>query len=331
MAGVLLVLFIGLRNQVGADWWNYLSIFKYIRHSSLAFALKIDEPSYVFTNWFAARMGWGIWFPNVVCAIVFVVGLLAFCRQQPNPWLALAVSSYIIILVGMGYTRQSAALGMGMLAAVQYTRGATLRMALCIAIAVSFHTSAILFAPIFALAVARRGIGATLLIGCLGLVLLYDFSEAALLLVSRYTEQTFTATGAIPRLLLNLLPALVFLLFRRRFAKNPAELRLWTLFALLAFFSVLLLLFFQSSLIADRLGLYLSPIQIFVLSRVPVAFTGEQRPSLGLLSLVLAYSVLIEVVWLSYGTWGPYWLPYRNYLWETATKRTPPRWFYDIR
>jgi hypothetical protein len=220
---------------------------------------------------------------------------------------------------------------MGMLAIVQYTRGATLRTAICIAIAVSFHTSAIIFAPIFALAVARRGVGATLLIACLGLVLFYDFYEGVLLLVSRYTEETFTATGAVPRLLLNMIPALLYLAFRRRFARNAPELRLWTIFSLLACMAVVLLLFLKSSLIADRLGLYVSPIQIFVLSRLPVVFSSDRRPSLALLCAVLAYSLVVDVVWLTYGTWGPYWLPYKNFLWETATTRTPPRWFYDIR
>ncbi len=39
-------------------------------------------------------------------------GLVQFCRKQPLPWLALAVAApFIIIVVGMGYTRQSVALG----------------------------------------------------------------------------------------------------------------------------------------------------------------------------------------------------------------------------
>jgi len=329
--GLALIIFIGLRKEVGADWWNYLSIYKVISHGSLGHALKSIEPSYGLINWFAAQQGWGIWFPNLVCATLFTIGLVALCRQQPNTWLALAVSSYIIVLVAMGYTRQSAALGMGMLAMAQYSRGATLRVAISIAIAVSFHTSAIIFAPIFALASARRGVGTMLMISLLGAVLLYELYGSVTFLIERYSEQTFTATGAVPRLMLNLIPAMLFLAFRKRFARNDAELRFWTLMSLLACLSVLLLVFFNSSLIADRLGLYLSPIQIFVLSRVPTAFSGNKPASLVPVGLLLAYSLITEVVWLSYATWAPYWLPYGNYLIHSDVHRVPPRWFRYVR
>ena len=45
-------------------------------------------------------------------AVPFTYGLFRICRQQPNPWLALVVATpFLIIVVGMGYTRQAAAMG----------------------------------------------------------------------------------------------------------------------------------------------------------------------------------------------------------------------------
>lgn len=323
----ILTIVIGLRDQVGGDWWNYLYLFDRIKDVSVGRAVALTEPGYALLNWIAARSGWGIWFPNVICAGIFSVGLVSLSKQQPNPALALAVAGYTIIIVGMGYTRQSAALGFVMMAMSQYTRGSTIRMAICLVFAVAFHTSALAMIPIMGLAVAKRGLGTTLMVALLGALLMYQFFSGILSNISVYTGSIYTASGAVPRLLINVLPALAFLSFPRQIASTDAELRLWTIFALLTLFSVALLFFLPSSVIADRLGIYLTPLQIVVLSRLPSVFRRESRANMFFLSGILVYSLLTQVVWLSFGSWSHAWLPYRNYLWESGTGKSPPRWF----
>lgn len=325
------MIIIGLRDQVGGDWWNYLYMFDRIKGRSLANAMGIAEPGYALLNWLAWKAGWGIWFPNLVCAAIFTWGLIAFCRLQPNPALALAVAVYLIILVGMGYTRQSAALGFVMLAATQHSKGALIKMAVSLTFAVAFHTSSAVMIPVFALALARRGFGAALTLAFVGLFMAYQLFGDMQALLFRYQTYAFTATGAVPRLLMNLIPALIFLTFPRRLSPDDTERRLWSIFSVLTLLSFVLLFFLDSAVIADRLGLYLTPLQIFVLSRVPAAFGTKSSQNLFLLTAILAYSLLIEIVWLSFGTWAHAWLPYRNYLWETVTERKPPRWFREVR
>jgi len=324
---VLLTLAIGLRNQVGGDWWNYLYVFQRIRGSSFSTALTVAEPGYVAVNWIAWKAGWGIWFPNLVCAAIFSWGVVSFCRQQPNPWLALTVATYIIILLGMGLTRQSAALGFVMLAMVQYSRGGLVKMGAYLVGAVMFHSSAIIMAPIIGLAVARRGVGTAIVTVLLGAIFLYQFSSGIFVLLTRYTETTHTAGGAVPRLLMNLIPALIFLSFPTRLTRTASEQRLWTIISLMTFVSVFLLFFVRSSAIVDRLGLYITPLQIYVLSRLPAAFGTRTRENMFLLSLVVAFSLAVEITWLRYGTWGHAWLPYRNYIWDATTGKVPPRWY----
>jgi len=331
----ILTIVIGLRDQVGGDWWNYLYLFDRIKDVSVGRAVALTEPGYALLNWIAARSGWGIWFPNVICAGIFSVGLVSLSKQQPNPALALAVAGYAIIIVGMGYTRQSAALGFVMMAMSQYTlmamsqykSGSTSRMAICLVLAVAFHTSALAMIPIMGLAAAKRGFGTTLMVAVLGALLMYQFFSGILANISVYTGSVYTASGAVPRLLINVLPALAFLSFPRRIAFTDAELRLWTIVSLLTLFSVGLLFFLPSSVIADRLGIYLTPLQIVVLSRLPSAFRRESRANMFFLSAILVYSLLTQVVWLSFGSWSHAWLPYRNYLWESGTGKSPPRWF----
>jgi len=299
-----------------------------IKGRSFEHALTISEPGYVLLNWIALEAGWGIWFPNLVCATIFTVGLLTFCRQQPNPWLAVAVAiPYFVVVVGMGYTRQSAALGFELLALSYYTRGSFVKMGLSAVLAVTFHTSALVVLPILGLALARRGVGTFLLVGALAVVLGFAFSGRVQGLVSVYTSGVIVSSGAVPRLLMNVIPALLFLSFPRRLTFSEAERRLWSIFSILCLLSILVLFYVSSSVVVDRLGLYLIPLQIVVWSRLPSAFATGSRQSMFMMGLILFYSVTVEVVWLTFGTWGHAWLPYRNYAWESATSRTPPRWF----
>ena len=54
----------------------------------------------------------GMYFVNLVCGLIVMVGLIKYCQKQPMPWVALTVAiPYMVCIVAMGYTRQAAALG----------------------------------------------------------------------------------------------------------------------------------------------------------------------------------------------------------------------------
>jgi len=284
-----LTLIIGLRREVGADWNNYLSIFEHIRMLSIDKAMLRIEPAYGLLNWVAAKLGWSIWFVNLVCAGLFVWGLITFCRQQPSPAIALLIAlPYLIIGVGMGYTRQSAALGLVLLALTQYTRGATLRMGISLVLAATFHNSSLVVAPLLAIAAAQRRVFTLGLIGFLGIVLLYQFSGHILQRLQALNQLNIQAGGASPRLAMNVVPAVIFLAIRKRFTVSPEELRLWTVFAGASLFTMVLLFVVPSTTIVDRLGIYLIPVQIFVLSRLPVVFGSRIRQNMLVVSALIA-------------------------------------------
>ena len=70
-----------------------------------------------------------------------------------------------------------------------------------------------------------------------------------------------------------------------------------------------------SSTPIDRLALYLIPIQIVVLSRLPGLFAHADRPTMSIVTAVVAYSLAVQLVWLTFGQFAWAWLPYQNYLW----------------
>lgn len=317
ITAIILIVLIGFRWHVGADWNGYTSLLQYARLSREVNLNLGAEPGYALLNSIAAVENWDIWFPNLICAIIFTYGLLSFSRHEPNPWLALVVACpYLIICVAMGYTRQSAALGLVMLALVQFKRRSQMRMFISLGLASTFHASAIVLPPLFGLATVRRALITGLVLAVFGVALYFAFSERIAMRMLDYETTNYNPTGAIPRMLMNVVAAVIFLSLRRRLTNSPEELRLWTFFSLATFLTIPMLYLVPSKTIIDRFGIYLAPIQVFVLPRIPTVFGQNRKQNFLLAALVILYSFAAEVVWLNFGTEARSWIPYRNYLWE---------------
>ena len=220
----LLVLMIGLRHEVGGDWFNFLKNINDIAGMSLQEVLSQKDPAYNLLEWFALEIGLEIHFVNIVCALLFTWGLVVFCRAQPRPWLALLVSvPYLVTVVGMGYTRQATAIGLAMLGLVALSDRKTLRFVVFIVLAATFHKSAVILLPLAVLAGTKRRIWTTfwvLAATWLFYVLLLQDSVGDL--AAGYLEAQYQSEWAAVRVAMNAVPAVLFLLFRRKFVMQPA-------------------------------------------------------------------------------------------------------------
>jgi len=316
---VFFTLFIGLRDQVGGDWFNYFRYLDRVQGIPLGDVLHQDEPGYALFNWFGANWGGGLFLVDFLCALIFSVGLLRFCRAQPRPWLALTLAfPYLIVVVAMGYTRQGVAIGLECLALLALERDRLLWFLGWIALAATFHKTALILMLLPAatlnpnlrfsqlmrlalLAIAGYGLFNTQLSSSLE-----NFQRG-------YNDAQYQAQGALIRVLLCLLPALVFLLARRRFQLPPQPLRIWTLLSLGAIAAAIGLVTVASSVVIDRLALYLIPLQIFVGSRLPdTQLLGINPGAWNQLLILLSFAVLL--VWLLLAANAYAWLPYRNLL-----------------
>jgi hypothetical protein len=315
-AGLILITTIGLRREVGGDWTAYDAIFNRLAGLNLVTALGSIEPAYALLNWGAANAGLEMWSVNLLCACIFTYGFLIFCRDQPNPTLAVLVGiPYLVIVVAMGYTRQGAALGLVMGALTYYSRGSIVRMAFSLAAAVMFHKSAIIVIPFIALASSQRRALTIVLLGVIAGLTYYLFVSATLdRLVTSYVTARYSSSGAGIRIAMNLIPASIYLLFWRRFQLDRDQRRLWMIFSAGSFVALLLLLTTPSSTAVDRVSLYLIPLQLFVLSRAPLVFSGGVNASAALKFAVILYSAAVQFVWLNYADNVSAWLPYRSYL-----------------
>lgn len=308
---LVIALMVGLRFDVGADWASYEFLFQFAGRADLWRVLEIGDPGYQFLNWLVKQAGAGFWLVNLVCATIFAWGLQRFARAQADPWLALVVAiPYLVTVVAMGYTRQSVAIGIILAGLASLQRGSSIpRFALYVAMAALFHRTAVVVLPLVVFA-ADRNRFMNLLGGVAASIVLYDafLSDSVDLFVQNYIEAEYSSQGAGIRVAMNLLPAAIFLLAGHRFQYPARDHNIWRNFSLAACVLLVLLLVLPSSTAVDRLSLYIIPLQMAVLARMPRALDS---PILRV--TIMLYSAAVLFVWLGFATHAQYWLPYRFY------------------
>ena len=312
---IFFVLMIGFRHEVGGDWNQYIDMINSYKDNTSEEQFKFQDPAFVIINRVAVLSGSGVYMLNILSATFFCWGLLVFCRVQPRPWLAISVAvPYLITVVAMGYTRQSVAIGIAMVAMVALGRGRTLQFFLWVAFAALFHKSAVILLPIAILASTKRRfltIFWAVFSTCSLFVLLLQ--ESTSFLIKGYIESEYQSSGAAIRITMNAIPAVLFLFFKSRFQLTPMLSSFWSWMSWIAILFIGLLLISPSSTAVDRVALYWIPLQLFVLSRLPNAIGIRNGTNTGWVCAVLGYSAMVHFVWLFYADSSHAWLPYKFY------------------
>lgn len=310
-----LTLMVGWRHEVGGDWGNYLRNFYSALYNSHNPEWWWNDPGYRLLEWVSLYNGWGIYGINLLAAAVFSYGVVVFCRHLPRPWLALAVSvPYLVIILGMGYSRQGVALGCIMAGLVALGHGRVARFVVWAVLGATFHKSAVLLLPMAALAASRNRWVTVVWVGVVAagayVVLLAD---SVAHLQAGYLEAGYQSEGALIRLLMNALPAAVLLYARDRFSVSLSQQRLWFWFAVIALLLLGVYFVSPSSTAVDRMGLYLLPLQLMVFAHLPEVLGRRKGNNDSWVMAVLAYYAAVQFVWLNFATHAYAWIPYRWY------------------
>ncbi|WP_079553336.1 EpsG family protein [Vreelandella subglaciescola] len=310
LVGGLFALAIGLRFEVGGDWFAYLGYLYRAAGMSLIEVLLHGDPGYYLLNWVVAQLGGNIYWVNLACGAILMTGVVAFARRQPLPWLALLVAvPYLIIVVGMGYSRQAVALGFVLLGLVALGDSRLRVFVVWVMIGAAFHKSAVLILPVAGLAASHNRllslawIGAASLIG--GYLFLFDSVDS---LWANYVEADYQSQGGLIRVLMNAIPAALYLGLHKYLALKEGERRLWWWMSLLAIVCIPLVVI--SSTATDRVALYLIPIQIFVFARLHTLVQDSLWRAYIVLG-VLVYYTAVLAVWLFFAAHSFAWLPYQ--------------------
>ena len=313
LAGVYVIV-IGFRQKVGCDWGAYVFMYQLAERLPFWKALFITDSGYQALDIIAYWLGLSYYFVNFVCGLIFVACLFVFIRRQPLPWLALLCAApYMVVVVAMGYQRQSVALGFGMLAMLAFGERSVLRFAAFVLIGALFHKSLLFILPLVMLINGFRfnwlsmlTLVATALVG--GRIIIGNTDYY----LKVYQNKYITSGGAFSRIAVDALAGAIFLVFSRRYKERFKD---WDLLFYLSVLSLILVPLVKiSSTAVDRMAIYMLPFQVMVFSRLPVIFTKTTLELPVTMGIVGGYATFL-FVWLNYSTFAILcWLPYHSVL-----------------
>ena len=327
LMSLFILIVIGTRYEVGGDWDNYLA--HLARASSRDFisaAITNTELGYGALNWISAKLGMGIYGVNTFCGAILVFGTAFFCRRQPIPWLAwLIATPYLLVVVGMGYTRQSVAVGFLLLGLVALENKKVWRYFLLILAGYFFHKTVLLMAPLGILVWRRNRLlsvliaGAALILIVIALFLPHYLLELWENIVLRYQNYSsydntlYRSSGALPRVLMNAMPSFLFLslLLLKRWPKSSDNQMLWAAIAIASIASLYFVGHISTAI--DRINIYFIPIQLYVWSRIPLLWPDIKTQTAITIGIYLVYFSSF-MVWLFMANHAYEWIPYRSAL-----------------
>jgi len=312
---IIYTLFIGLRHEVGTDWVNYLDMFhREVPWMDYYDALRHGDPAYWLMQVWVYDNGWDIHVLNLFSATLFMTGLVIFLRRLPNPFLGLVITvAYTVIAVAMGYVRQGIALGFTFWAITALMDRKFVKYIILIVLAAAFHKSAVIMLGIGLFQGGKGKYIKTLAAFIIGVGVYAAFmSGEEERLVKTYIESGMHSMGAYMRVLMNVMPAMLFLWYRKKWKQLwPESYMLWFLMAWASIIAMFLLP--VSTTAVDRMSLYFIPMQIAILTSFPVLLAGKISPKITI-SLIIGYYGAMYFGWLMFAKWAPMWLPYRNIL-----------------
>jgi EpsG family len=125
-----------------------------------------------------------------------------------------------------------------------------------------------------------------------------------------YIQTGYSSSGAGIRIAMNALPAFLYFVFRSRIKIDGDERRFLDVLALVALAFVGLLYVSPSSTAVDRMALYIIPVQLLVLGRLPLALARTTADYKLLATGIVVYSAVVMFVWLNFAVDAGAWVPY---------------------
>jgi len=313
---LLYILIGGLRFEVGADWQAYLWMYTQISYSSLGGALEYTDPLYGLLNWISARLDWGVYPVNSVVCAILVSGVIRMARITRDPWLAILISvPYLLIVIGFGYVRQAAAIGMLLHTIVAVEQNRRFKAILYLALAAGFHTTSLVLAPFFIVSMAKRLDFYTILLFGLASVAYFTLLAPRVdLLEARYITAEYQSQGTFVRLLMSALPAVLLLARWKKFELRGPSRPVWLFIAIGSLALLAAFMVSPSSTAIDRMGLYFSIIQIVVFGELLYLLDFKKRDSLYLRVAAIALAISVQAVWLTSADHLRFWVPYKTIL-----------------
>jgi len=129
--------------------------------------------------------------------------------------------------------------------------------------------------------------------------------------VSESGEQFMVSAGAIPRVLMNVIPATILLLYLKNLQIKESIKNIFIIMSIIILVSAPLV-FWRSTPI-DRIHIFLTPVQLLVFSRLSLLTIKPYLKQVLVLGVVLSYAAVL-FVWFNFARTLHAWIPYDNLL-----------------
>jgi hypothetical protein len=306
----LLVLVAGFRFEIGGDWFAYLEWYQNYENQSLGILLKAPSKFYTFLNITSSGYG-GIYFVNLVCALILVIGLHHFSSYSKDPkFVFVSMIPFLFIVFAMGFVRQALALSLVLLVfnrhIVFFLLGSVL--------ALLSHSSIVLAIPFYYY--YQRSVNFSQVLGIIffSVLILFFFQDRLFAFYEFYIlDDAYQSAGAFYRILP--ITLILFFFFVRHLIKkksNSVELLDAIFTCIFPFCLLFLMLILGLTTAADRVFYFFLPLVAFYISESNTCFKIGKVISAKNIFLILNYFLFL--MWLLLSDHGKYWYPYKNVL-----------------
>ena len=322
---LIFIVFIGLRNEIGCDWYGIKRLFDRAICTegdncltSIEY-LKYKEIGYSFFNLFIKRIGGNIYLLNLFFSLFFVLPLIKFCSTFKRPFLAILISyPYFITVIGLGSLRQSISIALIMVCINELKHLRFYKYYFYNLIAILFHYSSLifLFLPFtidFNISTKLKKNIKFLYIFLLLIPFLYlNFNNYFIEKLNAYLfyETPISFKSALIIWAMISLPSAI-ILRNYKYYKDDDKNKFWrnySILGILMFFTI-----FLNTTISIRFLYYFIPIKIYALSNLPeVGLFNISRKNIYYILIFFSFSIL--TIWLNFANHSYCYVPYKNLL-----------------
>jgi len=324
-----LTFFYSAKWHVGGDYAVYYDYVLLSKQRSLYELLFIAEPAYMFITWINTRLGTELVGVNFLSALFFFIGFNRLLKENKYPLLSLIIILPILFFVVLnGYIRQSFAIGLSFIALSYLVEGKKSIFIFLIIVGSLFHRTCIvnlillfydprifeIIKSIFVLSIFLffYVILCYFFYGHFDLELFFQISKYRDDIVNYVYSGIWESHGAVPRCLLNIIPAILYILFYKKFS-NYKDNQVYLFISIISI--ILFALIPISSVMADRLMFYFYPIQFIFYTRFISAVNDKSHKNY-LYFVVITFYFFILIYYFFFSINANQLYPYKMYFFE---------------
>jgi len=307
---IYLLIFIGLRHQVGGDWETYdIDFYNYIEEFDLYNISYKRDFGYELISYIVYNFNLTIHYVNLICSLIFLFAIFSLGKEYQNYIIIILISfPYLIVVGAMGYTKQSTAFAFIILSFLSIKKDLNLKFLLYSTFAILFHKSAILVIFILLFSKFKYNLKNLILLSVIILLSYFILLSDKSRILSYLQPTAYRSDGVYIRLFINLIPAFIFLYYFKSLNFSLFEKR----FIFYNVFLTIICFFYASqfSTFTDRFLFYFAIVQLLVYPK----FLELKNNSFILLLLIIIFYLFLLIGWLVFANHSIKWNPYQNLL-----------------